>query len=136
MQKLTAISLFSGCGGFDFGAAQAGIHFLWANDIDPVAGSAYRSILPEVEFHVGDNRFVDVFTTFQRFCFYLVHWNRFIGTGIWLCIWKLSEAIGYHDRNVLSDSPRSFLFRNLILYHSVFLVASIYASTGMAASIG
>lgn len=54
MRKLTAISLFSGCGGFDFGAAQAGIEFLWANDIDPVAGSAYRSIFPNVDFHVGD----------------------------------------------------------------------------------
>ena len=51
MGTLTAISLFSGCGGFDFGAAQAGVEFLWANDIDPVAGSAYRSIFPNVDFH-------------------------------------------------------------------------------------
>ena len=61
MKKLTAISLFSGCGGFDFGASQAVVDFLWANDIDPVAGSAYRSIFPDVEFHVGDVREVRFF---------------------------------------------------------------------------
>lgn len=61
MTKLIAISLFSGCGGFDFGASQAGVDFLWANDIDPVAGSAYRSIFPDVEFHVGDVREVRFF---------------------------------------------------------------------------
>jgi len=61
MGTLTAISLFSGCGGFDFGAAQAGVEFLWANDIDPVAGSAYRSIFPNVDFHHGDVRDVRFF---------------------------------------------------------------------------
>lgn len=61
MKKLTAISLFSGCGGFDFGAAQAGLDFIWANDIDTTAGTAYSSILPDVEFHLGDVRDVRFF---------------------------------------------------------------------------
>ncbi|MDR3361274.1 MAG: DNA cytosine methyltransferase [Desulfovibrio sp.] len=61
MKELTAISLFSGCGGFDYGASQAGVKFLWANDIDPAAGFAYRSLFPDVEFHVGDVREVRFF---------------------------------------------------------------------------
>ena len=54
MKKLQAISLFSGCGGFDLGATKAGIEIIWANDIDEDASKAYRSILPNVDFHLGD----------------------------------------------------------------------------------
>lgn len=61
MKNITAISLFSGCGGFDYGASRAGVDFLWANDIDPVAGSAYTSIFPDTEFFVGDIRDVSSF---------------------------------------------------------------------------
>lgn len=53
-RRLTAISLFSGCGGFDWGAQQAGIDIIWANDINPHAAAAYRTILPDVEFVQGD----------------------------------------------------------------------------------
>lgn len=48
--KLTAISLFSGCGGFDWGATRAGVEVIWANDIDRHAAASYRSIFPDVEF--------------------------------------------------------------------------------------
>jgi DNA (cytosine-5)-methyltransferase 1 len=54
MSRLKAISLFSGCGGFDFGATQAGIDIVWANDIDRVAASAYKSLLPNTEFILSD----------------------------------------------------------------------------------
>lgn len=53
-RKMTAVSLFSGCGGFDWGAAQAGVEIIWANDIDPDAAAAYRSIFPDVEFISDD----------------------------------------------------------------------------------
>lgn len=52
--KLTAVSLFSGCGGFDWGAQQAGVEIIWANDINLHAAAAYRSIFPDVEFVHGD----------------------------------------------------------------------------------
>jgi DNA (cytosine-5)-methyltransferase 1 len=55
-KKLTAVSLFSGCGGFDYGAVQAGVRIIWANDNDPYAASAYQSILPDVPFTQGDIR--------------------------------------------------------------------------------
>lgn len=52
--KLTAISLFSGCGGFDWGVKQSGVEIIWANDIDQHAAAAYRSIFPDVEFIHND----------------------------------------------------------------------------------
>lgn len=55
-QRLTAVSVFSGCGGFDWGAQQAGVEIIWANDINPHAAAAYHSILPDVEFVLGDIR--------------------------------------------------------------------------------
>lgn len=53
---LTAVSLFSGCGGFDWGATQAGLKIIWANDIEPHAAYAYKSIFPNVTFETGDIR--------------------------------------------------------------------------------
>jgi DNA (cytosine-5)-methyltransferase 1 len=55
-QKLTAVSLFSGCGGFDWGAVQAGVKIIWANDINKYAAQAYKTILPKVPFNFGDIR--------------------------------------------------------------------------------
>lgn len=61
MGNLTAISLFSGCGGFDWGANQAGIEIIWANDIDRYASIAYKSIFPDVPFVHGDVRDIQKF---------------------------------------------------------------------------
>jgi DNA (cytosine-5)-methyltransferase 1 len=60
-RKLKAVSLFSGCGGFDLGAQQAGVKIIWANDIDPYAASAYRTLLPKVPFTLGDIRKIKKF---------------------------------------------------------------------------
>lgn len=61
MTRLTAVSLFSGCGGFDLGAQVAGVKVLWANDIDKAAATAYAAALPTVEFVNGDIRSVKEF---------------------------------------------------------------------------
>lgn len=57
----TAVSLFSGCGGFDLGAQRAGVDILWANDNDPAAVAAYRRALPDVLIEEGDIRGFDSF---------------------------------------------------------------------------
>lgn len=51
----------SGDGGFDWGATQAGFSIIWANDIEPHAAFAYKSIFPEVPFIIGDIRTVSEF---------------------------------------------------------------------------
>ena len=58
---LTAVSLFSGCGGFDWGANKAGVQIIWANDIEPHAAYAYKSIFPTVPFITGDVRDINTF---------------------------------------------------------------------------
>lgn len=57
----TAVSLFSGCGGFDWGVQSAGIEIVWANDIDRHAAAAYQTLFPNTEFHLGDVREVLTF---------------------------------------------------------------------------
>ena len=59
--KLTAVSLFSGCGGFDWGVRQAGVEIIFANDIDPSAAAAYKAIFPKVDFILGDIRNINEF---------------------------------------------------------------------------
>ncbi|WP_277657140.1 DNA cytosine methyltransferase [Seleniivibrio woodruffii] len=61
MSKLKAVSLFSGCGGFDYGVCQNGIDVIWANDIDPHAMSGYKSIHPNTEFYLRDIRQIENF---------------------------------------------------------------------------
>lgn len=53
-RKLTAVSLFSGCGGFDYGALRAGVDVVWANDNDRAAQIGYETLLPDTDFHYGD----------------------------------------------------------------------------------
>lgn len=54
--SITAVSLFSGCGGFDWGAHQAGAEIIWANDNNPHAAAAYKSLFPKVGFVQDDIR--------------------------------------------------------------------------------
>ena len=60
-ELLRALSLFSGCGGFDWGAQRAGLQIIWANDINPHAAAAYRSIFPDVHFVNDDIRNISTF---------------------------------------------------------------------------
>lgn len=58
---LRTVSLFSGCGGSDYGAKMAGADIVFANDIDPHAAETYRQhkellASNDVDFQEGDIR--------------------------------------------------------------------------------
>ena len=50
----TAVSLFSGCGGSDFGLHKAGFEILLANDKLSYASEVYTHNLPETDFRNCD----------------------------------------------------------------------------------
>jgi len=56
--KLDVISLFSGCGGMDFGFHQSGFNIKWANDIDPKACETYANNIGDHIVH-GDITQID-----------------------------------------------------------------------------
>ncbi|MEQ1586554.1 MAG: DNA (cytosine-5-)-methyltransferase [Cyclobacteriaceae bacterium] len=58
---IQAVSLFSGCGGFDYGVEQSGAEIIWANDVDARAAYAYKSIFPNADFKLGDIRAIKSF---------------------------------------------------------------------------
>lgn len=51
---VTAVSLFTGCGGSDFGLHQAGVEVKFANDVLPYARDVYLANLPETDYRVSD----------------------------------------------------------------------------------
>lgn len=58
---ITAVSLFSGCGGSDMGIHQLGIDVLMANDIIPYARDLYLANLPETNYLLEDIRNIQSF---------------------------------------------------------------------------
>ena len=48
MGKFTVGSLFSGCGGFDYGFKKAGFEIKWANDINPDACLTYKKNIGDI----------------------------------------------------------------------------------------
>lgn len=53
-KRVTAVSLFSGCGGSDAGLLDAGYDVIFANDIVPYARDLYQANMPETDFHCKD----------------------------------------------------------------------------------
>jgi DNA (cytosine-5)-methyltransferase 1 len=58
---MKAVSLFSGCGGFDLGVSKSGVDIIMANDIDHDAAAAYQSIFPKTHFVEKDVRLITKF---------------------------------------------------------------------------
>lgn len=59
----TAVSLFSGCGGSDFGLHQAGFNVLLANDVLGYASEVYKHNLPTTDFRLCDVSEIRCFPT-------------------------------------------------------------------------
>lgn len=62
VQKLTAVDLFSGCGGLSVGLQQAGFHVAAAVEVDSKAQATYSLNHPGVKLYAEDIRKLDVST--------------------------------------------------------------------------
>ncbi|MFC1806050.1 DNA cytosine methyltransferase [Planctomycetota bacterium] len=104
VDHLTAVSLFSGCGGFDWGATQAGVEIIWANDIDRQAAAAYRKLFPNVDFVEGDIQQVKQFPRAD------------IMIGCYPCTgFSLGARRRWRERERdLSENDRNFLYREFL----------------------
>lgn len=100
-----AVSLFSGCGGFDLGIQRCGVEIIWANDIDASAAVAYQSVFPDVEFVHDDIHSIKLFPAAD------------ILIGCYPCT-GFSQAAkrrwkGREDRD-LTENPKNFLFKQFL----------------------
>lgn len=66
--KLTVVSMFSGCGGLDLGFIQAGYNIVWANDLDEDACETYKHNIGDIihgdvtKLEIPDIKDLDVLT--------------------------------------------------------------------------
>ena len=51
---MNVASFFAGCGGLDLGFEQAGVHVVWANELEPHCRATYICNHPNTEFVLGD----------------------------------------------------------------------------------
>ncbi len=58
---VSAVSLFTGCGGSDTGLVSAGVEILMANDILPYAKDTYLHNLPETDYTLSDIKKIESF---------------------------------------------------------------------------
>ncbi|MGE3800895.1 MAG: DNA cytosine methyltransferase [Candidatus Kapaibacterium sp.] len=105
MASITAVSLFSGCGGFDLGVKNCAVDIIWANDIDSHAASAYKSLFPDVEFVHKDIQEISAIPSAD------------ILIGCYPCT-GFSEASRRRAKNQrrrdLRKNPTNFLFQELL----------------------
>jgi len=103
--SLKAVSLFSGCGGFDLGLSRNDVEIIWANDIDRDAATAYRSIFPNVDFIEKDIKLINKFPEAE------------ILIGCYPCT-GFSQAAKRkwknRDERNLRDNPSNFLFKEFL----------------------
>lgn len=108
----TAVSLFSGCGGSDFGLHKAGFDVLMANDIMSYARDVYEANLPETDFVLGDVTKIEHFPSADLLvgCYPC---QGFSQGGVRDPTRKINLLYQQFDRALRQIKPKAFIVENV-----------------------
>ena len=108
----TAVSLFSGCGGSDFGLLDAGFEILMANDILSYAADFYRRNLPPTDFQNCDIDAINSFPSADLLagCYPC---QGFSQGGVRNPNSRLNFLYRHFDRALRQIRPKAFIVENV-----------------------
>ena len=108
----TVVSLFSGCGGSDFGLHQAGYEILMANDILPYARDVYLANLPFTDFRLGDIAKIQNFPKADLLvgCYPC---QGFSQGGVRDASRKINQLYKEFERALIQIKPKAFIVENV-----------------------
>lgn len=107
-----AVSLFSGCGGSDWGLHKAGFEVVLANDILPYARDFYLRNLPETDYQVGDVQKIESYPTADLLvgCYPC---QGFSQGGVRDANRKINFLYQEFDRALRQIRPKAFIVENV-----------------------
>ncbi len=109
---VTAISLFSGCGGSDYALQRSGYDIVWANDVWPIAVEIYESNLDNSKIQVGDISHCESFPSaeFLVGCYPCQSYSQ-AGSRDWGS--KVNYLYREFDRVLRLVRPKAFVVENV-----------------------
>jgi len=112
MSRLSAVSLFAGCGGSDLGLRYAGVEPIWANELSEIACQHYAEVVGPGIIHQGDIRAIEKFPKAEVLvgCYPCQGYSQ---AGRRTCTDGINFSLQQFDRALRLIKPRAFIVENV-----------------------